>query len=104
MELYQRNILTQVDIDGLNLSWGHEESVIRMLEKIAFRDGFGDILAEGSVRAAALIGQRAEKYVMTVKGVELMGDDPRSSSRGWIFGYLTNPRGGDSVKCTHFSR
>ena len=39
---------------------------------------------------------------MTTKGVEMMSEDPRSCRRGWCFGELTNPRGGDNVKSTHF--
>jgi len=102
MELFQRGIITTKDTDGLELSWGNEDAVIQMLHKIAFRDGFGDILAEGSVRAAATIGKGAEQYVMTIKGMEMMSADPRSGSKGWVFGDLTNPRGGDNVKNTHF--
>jgi len=101
MELYQRGIITAKDTDGLELEWGDENAISRLLEKIVFRQGFGDILAEGSSRAAELIGGRAGDYVMTVKGMEMMGPDPRSGSRGWIFGELTNPRGGDNVKNTH---
>ncbi|MFC1871106.1 aldehyde ferredoxin oxidoreductase family protein [Chloroflexota bacterium] len=102
MELFQRGIITTKDTDGLDLGWGNDDAVVQMIEKIAFREGFGDILAEGSRRAAAIIGKGAEHYVMTVKGMEMMEEDPRSARRGWIFGDLTNPRGGDNVKSTHF--
>ncbi len=103
MELFQRGIITTKDTDGLELSWGNEDAVIPMLHKIAFRDGFGDILAEGSLRAAERIGNGAEQYVMTIKGMEMgMLPDPRSGPRGWLFGSLTNPRGGDNIKNTHF--
>jgi aldehyde:ferredoxin oxidoreductase len=101
MELFQRGILTGKDTDGLDLSWGNEDSVIALIQKIASREGFGDVLAEGSVRAAAKIGKGAERYVMATKGMEMMQSDPRSSLRGWIFGQFTNPRGGDNVKSTH---
>lgn len=101
MELYQRGIITKSDTDGLELSWGDDEVAILLLKKIAYREGFGNILAEGSVRAAKIIGRGAEKYVMAVKGMEMMLTDPRAERRGWIFGVLTNPRGGDNVKNTH---
>jgi len=101
-ELFQRGIITRMDTDGLELRWGDEDVIIQMVHKIAFRDGFGDILAEGSSRAANMIGRGAKQYVMTTKGIEMMSDDPRSCSRGWAFGDLTNPKGGDNVKCTHF--
>jgi len=104
MELFQRGILTKNDTDGLELSWGNEDAIIQMLHKIASRDGFGDVLAEGSLRAAAMIGKGAQQYVMTVKGLEMaMLPDPRAGDRGWLLGSLTNPRGGDNLKNTHFS-
>jgi aldehyde:ferredoxin oxidoreductase len=103
IELTQRGIITPKETDGIELGWGKEDEIIQMVQKIAFRDGFGDILAEGSVRAAERIGNGAEKYVMTIKGAEMgMLSDPRSGSKGWLFGSLTNPRGGDNVKSTHF--
>lgn len=104
MELLQRGIITKSDTDGLELSWGNEDATIQMLRKIAFRDRFGDVLAEGSVRAAQVIGKGAEQYVMTVKGMEVMSADPRSGLKGRTLGDLTNPRGGDNVKSTHAIR
>ena len=101
MELFQRGIITAKDSDGLELSWGNEDAVIQMLHKIAFRDGFGDVLAEGSRRAAEIIGRGADQYVMTIKGMEMYLPDPRSGETGYCFGALTNPRGGDNVKNTH---
>jgi aldehyde:ferredoxin oxidoreductase len=102
MELFQRGLIDKKDTDGLELSWGNDDAVVEMVHKIAFRKGFGDILAEGSVRAARIIGKGAEHYVMATKGMEMMSHDPRTGYRGWVFGDLTNPRGGDNVKDTHF--
>ncbi len=102
MELWQRGIITPEDTKGLELDWGKEDAVFALLSRIARREGFGDLLAEGSVRAAAAIGKGAEKYVMTIKGMEKMSADPRAGKRGWAFGELTNPRGGDNMKNTHF--
>lgn len=105
MELYQRGIISTKETDGLELTWGNEDAVIQLLYKIALREGFGDILAEGSAKAAKIIGKGAERYVMAIKGMEMaMLPDPRSanSQKGWILGSLTNPRGGDNIKNTHF--
>jgi aldehyde:ferredoxin oxidoreductase len=103
MELYQRGIITKADMGGLELSWGNEDAAIELIHKISVREGFGDILAEGSVKAAKKIGNGAEKYVMATKGMDLMAMDLRSADRGYTFGYLTNPRGGDNLKTTHFA-
>jgi len=103
MELFQRGLITKRDTDGLELSWGNEDAIVPMVQKIAFREGFGNILAEGSSKAAELIGKDAKKYAFTIKGLEMgMLPDPRAGGRGWLFGSLTNPRGGDNVKNTHF--
>lgn len=101
-ELFQRGIITTRDTDGIELTWGNEEAVIEMIHRIAGRKGFGEVLAEGSVRAAKIIGRGSEKYVMCIKGMEAMTADPRASKRGWAFGEITNPRGGDNIKSTHF--
>ncbi|MBI4331885.1 MAG: aldehyde ferredoxin oxidoreductase family protein [Chloroflexi bacterium] len=101
MELFQRGIIDAEYTGGLELSWGNEGAIIAMLHRIASREGFGDVLAEGSVRAAAAVGKGAERYVMTIKGAEMMVPDPRAGRRGWLFGSLTNPRGGDNIKNTH---
>ncbi|MFC2019122.1 aldehyde ferredoxin oxidoreductase family protein [Chloroflexota bacterium] len=101
MELFQRAIITEKDTDGLELSWGNEDVVIQILHKIAFREGCGNLLAEGSMRMARKIGKEAEKYVMATKGMEMMAMDPRSAHRGRCFGELTNPRGGDNLKSSH---
>ncbi|MBI5445912.1 MAG: aldehyde ferredoxin oxidoreductase family protein [Deltaproteobacteria bacterium] len=103
VELFQRGVLTARDTDGLDLTWGGEDAIITLLNRISARKGLGDLLAEGSEAAARAIGRGAGRYAMTIKGMEMMSDrDPRSGSRGWVFGELTNPRGGDNVKGTHF--
>lgn len=77
MELYERGILSKEDLDGLDLTWGNHEAIIKLLKKIVIREGIGDLLAEGTKRAAEKIGQGADKYAMQVKGLELAGYDPR---------------------------
>ena len=104
MELFQRGLLSRKDTDGLELTWGNEDAMISLLHKIAHREGFGNVLADGTRRAAETIGRGSERYALLVKGMEMtMMPDPRAGTRrGWISGLLTNPRGGDNVKNTHF--
>ena len=101
MELFQRGIITNSDTDGLDLSWGNEDSAVELLRKMAYREGFGNVLAEGCVKAAARIGKGAERYVMTLKGVEVMAGDPRSHQKLYVLCDITNPRGGDNIKGGH---
>ncbi len=103
MELYQRGIITSSDTDGLDLSWGNESAAIALIKSIAYREGIGNILAEGSKRAALVIGKDARQCSLTIKGMELsLVPDPRAGTCGWLFGSLVNPRGADNVKNTHF--
>jgi len=103
MELYQRRIISKKDTDGLELNWGNEEAVIKLLEKIANRDGFGDVLADGCVVASKRIGRGAEKYLITVKGMPMLGEeDPRCYTKlAKVLSIMTSPRGGDDLKGTH---
>ncbi|MBM4315072.1 MAG: hypothetical protein FJ122_14305 [Deltaproteobacteria bacterium] len=76
MELYERGMLTKEDTDGEELVFGNGEAFLRLIEKIVYRKGFGDLLAEGT----RVMGQRlhAEKYAIHIKGQEVDASDPRS--------------------------
>ncbi len=88
-ELYEKGILTKGDTAGLELTYGNHSPMIALVKKIALREGIGDILAEGSMRAAAIIGKGAEAYALHVKGLELPGYEPRGAkSQG--FSYATS--------------
>ena len=78
MECYERGILTKSDFDGLDMSWGNMDSTVKMIEKIAKRDGIGDVLANGVKRAAQTIGKNSEEFAIHVKGLEGAAHDPRS--------------------------
>lgn len=102
MELYQRGILSKEEVDGLEFEWGNESAVIELLNRIARREGLGDLLAEGSDIASKKIGRGSESYVMSIKGSEIMSTDPRTyPNKAWVLGHQTNPRGGDNIKTTH---
>jgi len=78
-ELYEKGILSKRELDGLEPRWGDSETVIELIRKIALREGIGNLLAEGTRRAAEIIGRGAEKYAMHVKGLEMPAYDPRSA-------------------------
>lgn len=77
MECYERGLLTKKDTDGLDLKFGDHEVMMKLLRKITYREGIGDILAEGVKRAAALFGRGTEQYAMHVKGMEMSCFCPR---------------------------
>jgi aldehyde:ferredoxin oxidoreductase len=93
MELYERGIVTSRELDGLVPVWGDDEALMSLIRKVAAREGVGNILAEGTMRAARVIGRGAEYYSMTVKGLELPGYEPRAAKVQGL-GYATSNIGG----------
>jgi len=88
--LYERGFLTTGDTGGLPLKWGDIETTHTLLELIAARRGFGDVLAEGCQRIAARYG--ADDLAIHVNGLEPAAHDPRALS-GMALVYATSPRG-----------
>ena len=99
MELYENNILDDKDI-GFPLKWGDSRAILRMVELIAARRDFGKILAEGELRAARIIGGDAEKYALTIKGLELH-ESFRGSGAGHALAHSTSTRGADHLRSSH---
>jgi len=100
MECFEKGLLTLKDTEGLQLRFGNAEAMVEMIERIAFRRGLGDVLAEGVKRAAQKIGGEAQKYALHVKGQELPAHDPRAKF-GVGFGYAVSPTGADHLEASH---
>jgi aldehyde:ferredoxin oxidoreductase len=94
MELYEKGILSKEDTGGLELNFGNHEAMVTLLRWMAFREGIGDILADGTKAAAERIGKGAEKYAMHVKGLELPGYDVRGAKAHGL-NYATAYTGAD---------
>ena len=92
MECYQRGIINEKDTDGLRLEWGDADVVLELMRKISCREGFGNILAEGSARAADIIGRDSSYYAMHIKGQDLY--ETCRGALGWCLGTTTSTRGG----------
>lgn len=97
MECYERGILSRSETDGLDLRFGNIEAVLAVLEKITYRQGVGDVLADGVKRAAQKIGRGSERYAMHVKGVEMTAGDPRGMPVRAV-SYATSTRGSDHLR------
>jgi aldehyde:ferredoxin oxidoreductase len=82
MECYENALITKEDADGLDLTWGNADAVVALTEKIAKREGFGAVLADGPSKAAERIGKGAEKYAMAIRGKGMAFHDPRMSPAG----------------------
>jgi aldehyde:ferredoxin oxidoreductase len=89
-----------LDDKGLGLTYGDGQSVLRAIEAIALRRGVGDLLAEGSLRAAKTLGQAAVDLTVTVKGQELPAHMPQHKrSLGLV--YAVNAFGADHQSSEH---
>jgi aldehyde:ferredoxin oxidoreductase len=100
MELVEKGILSAKDTDEIDLRFGNTDAMLAMIGKIARREGFGDVLAEGVQRAAQKIGKGAEKYAMHIKGQELPMHDPRGK-QGLSLSYAVSPTGADHIEAPH---
>jgi len=78
MECYERGILTKEDFGGLEPNFGNDDAALTLLHQIAYREGIGDLLAEGVRRASAKVGKGSASFAMHSKGLELPGYDVRS--------------------------
>jgi len=77
IECYENGLITKEDTDGIELTWGNHKAIVAMTEKMAKREGIGDILADGVKVAAEKIGKGAEQYAVHIGGQELGMHDPK---------------------------
>ncbi|MCR4426440.1 MAG: aldehyde ferredoxin oxidoreductase family protein [Firmicutes bacterium] len=97
MECFERGLLSSGEVDSLDLRWGNAEAVMALVQKIARREGFGDVLADGVREAAKRIGRGTGDLAMHVKGLELFMADPRGL-KGYALGNAVASRGGDHLR------
>ncbi len=106
MECYEKGLISDRDTDGVKLRWGDPDALVQMIEKIARREGFGEVLAEGVKKAAETIGKGAEAFAVEVKGLEVPMHEPRGKKAVGIM-YATAARGAvhtDGAHDTGFER
>ena len=77
IECYEKGLITHRDTDGIEMTWGNHRSIVAMTEKLARREGFGDVLADGVKVAAEKIGKGADQYAIHIGGQELPAHDPK---------------------------
>jgi len=97
MEWYEKGLLNKQDLQGLDLKWGNSEAMIEMVHQIANRQGIGNLMAEGTVRAAKKIGKGAEKCITYCKGAIRSAGDVRGAI-GYVLGLATSTRGPDHLR------
>jgi len=102
MDCFEHGVLTAKDTGGIDLRFGDAKGMVQMTEMIARREGFGNLLAVGSARAAARIGPEAEDLVVAVKKQELPAHMPQVKPSLALM-YAVNPFGADHMSSEHDS-
>ncbi len=94
MELFERGYLSEEEV-GSPLRWGDGEALVEMTRQTGLREGFGDVLAQGSLRMATRYGH--PELAMVAKGQEFPGYEPRGSQAMGL-AYATSPIGGSHMR------
>jgi aldehyde:ferredoxin oxidoreductase len=100
MECFERGLIGLEDTGGLELRFGEPEVMIHLVDLIAHRSGFGNLLAEGTRRVSEVIGKGSEQFAMNVKGEELAMHDPRGKVAVGL-GYAVSETGADHLVSYH---
>ena len=99
-ECFEEGVITKADTGGLTLRFGDADLMLELLEMIARREGFGDVLAEGSARLAKNWGVEDQPCSLSVKGMEIPMHDPRVKV-GVGLGYAVSTYGADHMTAAH---
>ena len=103
MDCYENGIINKKDTEGLDLRFGNAEAMVDTIKLMGSRKGWlGDVLAEGSMRAAEKIGKGAVKYANHIKGLELPGYDLRTLKTAAL-GFSVSYRGACHLRSGAYS-
>ncbi len=94
MECFERGLVSVQETGGVELGFGNPHAMLQMIDQITRREGFGQVLGEGVVRAAQIIGRGADQVAMHVHGQEIPMHEPRLK-QGLGVGYAVSPTGAD---------
>ncbi len=96
IESLERGVLTKEDVDGIDLKWGNGNAVVEMVRKIAYRDGIGDLLAEGTKIASERVGKESYKWAVQANGLEQSRVETRCA-KSYALAFAINSRGPDHL-------
>ena len=92
--------MTPERVEGRNLRFGDLDSVLWLADRIAHREGIGDLLADGTRAAARAVGGGSEAFAMQVKGLEMSGYESRNAS-AMLLSYMTADIGAAHSRWSH---
>ena len=97
IELFEKGIINETTTGGLKLEWGNEQLMYEVIQRVATRQGFGDLLADGPKRAIAKLGEKTAYYNIHVKGMSWLHTDDRMAP-SHALGVATASRGADHLR------
>ena len=98
MECFEEGLLTKEQTDGIDLSFGNDEAVLEMIERICYRKGWlGDVLAKGGIPASKDVGKKSFDYLIQVKGMANLHSDERGTP-ALALNIATSSRGSDHLR------
>jgi aldehyde:ferredoxin oxidoreductase len=102
MLLYERGVITDETVrklkgGWLRPDWGNPETILSLVDMVAFRQGIGNLMAEGPYLFAKNLGGDAERHVLQNKGLSMGGGD-RRPQRGAILNHMVSSRGPDHLR------
>ena len=97
MECFEKGLINTSSTGGVRLEFGNAEAQLEMIENIAFREGFGRVLGEGTRRASDTIGGHSDRFAPQVKGMDMMEVEPRGMP-SWGLMFAVSSRGADHVR------
>jgi aldehyde:ferredoxin oxidoreductase len=95
-ECYEKGLLTKEDTDGLELTWGNGDAMVKMVKKLAHRQGVGNFLADGVKAASEKLGKGSEKFAIHMKGQDSL--DAYRGAKGWGLAISTSPVAGRHLR------
>jgi len=93
IDCYENGLISKEDTNGLEMKWGNAEAIVAMTEKLANREGFGNIIADGVKKASERIGKGSDKLAMHIGGAEYPAHDAKFGFH-WAITYRMDPTPG----------
>ena len=97
MECQEKGLISPDDVDGFSISWGDTGKIREAVERIAFRRGIGDLMAQGTTKMSQQFSAEARNLVMQVKGLDIICGDPRGI-KAYGLTYAIASRGADHLR------
>lgn len=102
MECYEKGLVKKRSpFEDFSIEFGNEEKLIQLITNIAYREGVGDVLAEGVKRLSEKLDEHCNDFAMHSKGEEIALQEPRAQKIGAALGYAVAPNGGDHIQMEH---